>query len=262
MLWDDFARVGSPTVSGPVARGLSLGGAGFPDALTTALMRACVHVDEAACPDDLPAAVQERKPDFLIATVAALGPDPETVLDRVLDGRGGGTCPAFLVCEERLVPESRPVSTRFSEFLGSGQDALGYFLMIRATLRRKRPQAMRDVTAYGRLALDQERFTLSLGDGAAPLNKLEFCVLGAMLDAPRMVWNKVFLNRVVFGPVELKPGRHFDAYMSRVRRAVRDKVGEDPIVSERGLGYALSPSVLGVPPIVPVEGGRERLDRS
>lgn len=262
MLWDDFARVGSPNVPAPVARGLSLGGAGFPGALTSALARACVQVDEAAGLDDLQAAVRERKPDFLIATAAALGPESEATLDRLLDGRGAGTCPAFLVCEERLVPESRPLSTRFSEFLGSGQDALGYFLMIRATLRRKRPQAMRDVTAYGRLSLDHERFTLSLGEVAAPLNKLEFCVLGAMLDAPRMVWNKVFLNRVVFGPVELKPGRHFDAYMSRVRRAVRDKVGEDPIVSERGLGYALSPSVLGVPPIVPVESGRVTADRS
>ena len=66
-----------------------------------------------------------------------------------------------------------------------------------------------------------------------------------MLDAPRIVWNKVFLNRVVFGPARLKPGRQFDTFMSLARRAIRDKIGVDPIVAEHGLGYALSPTILG-----------------
>jgi DNA-binding response OmpR family regulator len=133
--------------------------------------------------------------------------------------------------------------------LGTGQDALGYFLMIRATLRRKRPHVMTEVLQFGKLTLDQEKFVVSFEDRQAPLKMLEFCVLGAMLDAPRMVWSKVFLNRVVFGPVDVKPGRQFDTYMSLARRHIRDRIGVDPIVAEHGLGYALAPSVLGVPGI-------------
>jgi len=66
-----------------------------------------------------------------------------------------------------------------------------------------------------------------------------------MLDAPRMVWSKVFLNLVVFGPVDLEHVREFDTDMSRVRRGLQDRVGIDPIVGEHMMGYALMPSVLG-----------------
>jgi len=192
---------------------------------------------------DLERMIRNQKPDFVIATAAALGPDPDSSFGRLFQARIAP--PAFLVGSDPLAAESFPSPTPFSEILGSGQDALGYFLMIRATLRRKRPHVMTEVLEFGNLALDQEKFTLSLAGMESRLNKLQFCVLGAMLDAPRMVWNRVFLNRVVFGPVERKPGRQFDTYMSLVRRSIRDKIGADPIMAEHGMGYALSPSVLG-----------------
>jgi two-component system, OmpR family, phosphate regulon response regulator PhoB len=249
MRWDDFARVGSPTIFGPTARGLSLGQSTFPPALCIALTRAGVHVDATADLRELEKMVRERKPDFLICAAPALGPDPEAAIEGLLQTRPKGNCPAILLSEERQVSESAHGETRFSEVLGTGQDALGYFLMIRATLRRKRPHVMTEVLQFGKLTLDQEKFVVSFEDRQAPLKMLEFCVLGAMLDAPRMVWSKVFLNRVVFGPVDVKPGRQFDTYMSLARRHIRDRIGVDPIVAEHGLGYALAPSVLGVPGI-------------
>jgi DNA-binding response OmpR family regulator len=114
---------------------------------------------------------------------------------------------------------------------------------------------MTEVLEYGKLSLDQEKFILTFGDRQAPLNLLEFRLLGAMLDAPRMVWNKVFLNRVVFGPVDVKPGRQFDTHMSVARRQIRNKIGIDPIVAEHGRGYALAPSVLGVTGILAGNAG-------
>lgn len=190
--------------------------------------------------------VRERRPDVLICAAAALGPDPEAAIEGLLQTRPKRTVPAILVSEDRLFPDAAPRATRFSELVGSGQDALGYFLMIRATLRRKRPHVMTDVLKFGRLALDQEKFVVSFEDRHAPLKMPEFCVLGAMLDAPRMVWSKIFLNRVVFGPVELKPGRQFDTHMSLARRLIRSRIGVDPIIAEHGLGYALAPTMFGV----------------
>ena len=254
MLWDDFARLGSPDVSGPAAQGLSFGRAAFPPALTLALARAGVHIEEAPDLAALERAMAAGTQDFVIIHDASLGPDSVDLLDRLSRERGHRIRPVILLRGDRHAPDARAVPAGCAEVLSAGQDPLGCFLMIRATLRRKRPQALADVMRYGALSLDQERITFSLGDVAAPLNMLELCVLGAMLDAPRMVWNKEFLNRVVFGPVDLKPGRHFHAYMSRVRRGLRRKAGVDPIMSERGLGYALSPSVLGVPPIGPAPG--------
>jgi DNA-binding response OmpR family regulator len=247
MPWDDFARVGASRPCGPAAHGVSIGAPAFPAALGAALTQAALHLDEVSDPTAPGHTLLSRKPDIVIATAAALGPDPERVVREALGPRS--TAPVVLVTAARAAAETAPANTPFAEVLGAGQDALGYFLMLRATLRRKRPQAITDVLTCGCLSLDQERFALSLAGREAPLNKLEFCVLGAMLDAPRMVWSKVFLNRVVFGPVDVKPGRQFDTYMSRVRRSLRERMGVDPIVAEHRMGYALSPAVLGIPGI-------------
>jgi DNA-binding winged helix-turn-helix (wHTH) protein len=166
-------------------------------------------------------------------------------------GLPGGSVPRrhivyfrILITEERIAPESAAPSTCFDELLGSGQDALGYFLMLRSTLRRKRPHAMNEVLSYGDFSLDQEKFVVSFAGRQAPINKLQFSVLGAMLDAPRMVRNKVFLNRGVFGPSQMRPGRQFDTYMSLVRRPLRKELGIDPVVAEQRRGYALSHDLL------------------
>jgi DNA-binding winged helix-turn-helix (wHTH) protein len=255
MRWDDFTRVGSPAIVGSAARGVALGQRCLPPALGIALSRAGVHLDAAADLRDLGKLVLERKPDVLICAAAALGPNPEAAIESLLPARPKPACPAILVTGERMAPDSADGPTLFSELLGSGQDALGYFLMIRATLRRKRPHVMTEVLEFGKLSLDQEKFILTFGDRQAPLNLLEFRLLGAMLDAPRMVWNKVFLNRVVFGPVDVKPGRQFDTHMSVARRQIRNKIGIDPIVAEHGRGYALAPSVLGVTGILAGNAG-------
>ena len=243
MPWDDFARVGAPAVSGPAARGLALGRERFPPALNRALAQAGLHLEDT---DDAPELTvpASGRPDFLICA-AAPGRDHEAALAHLSRSRPSGPVPAILVTEARTLPDSAPEGTGFCEILGSGQDALGYFLLLRATLRRKRPHVMTDVLSCGSMKLDQEKFRLSLAGRETVLSKLEFCVLGAMLDAPLMVWSKVFLNRVVFGPVDRKPGRQFDTYMSRVRRGIRERTSIDPVMAEHRMGYALSPAALG-----------------
>ncbi|MCU0856697.1 MAG: hypothetical protein MUF63_18075 [Rhodobacteraceae bacterium] len=248
MLWDDFARVGAPHPPGAAARGLSLGHAGFPDALRTAISRAGVLVEPAESLQELEYLLHSRKPDFLLCTASALAPEPEAAIARLMPAKAP---PVFLVTDGRTAPPSAPRGTPFAELLGADQDALGYFLMLRATLRRRRPHVITEVLSFGKLTLNQETFTVGFEDRTAPLGMLELRVLGAMLDAPRLVWNKVFLNRVVFGPVEVKPGRQFDTHISVARRRIRERIGIDPIVAEHRLGYALSPTILGVSDILP-----------
>lgn len=243
MRWDDFTRVGAPEVFGPAGQGLALGLDRFPPALHQALSQAGLLAEDVGEQSELAPLLADRKPDFLICAAQATDPG---AIETLLGSRPGASCPSFLVTEARTLPESAPGGTCFSELLGMGQDALGYFLLLRATLRRKRPHVMTDRLSCGALSLDQEKFRLSLSGRETTLSKLEFCVVGAMMDAPRMVWSKVFLNRVIFGPVALKPGRQFDTYMSRVRRGIRERLGHDPIVAEHRIGYALSPAVLGL----------------
>ncbi len=218
MRWDDFKRVGAPEIFGPAAQGLALGLGRFPPALHQALSQAGLLVEDVADHAELPALLTDRKPDFLICAAQPTDLEAVEILRR---SRPGVSCPSILVTEARTLPDSAPKETGFSELLGMGQDALGYFLLLRATLRRKRPHVMTDRLSCGALSLDQEKFRLSLDGRETTLTKLEFCVV-----------------------VELKPGRQFDTYMSRVRRGIRDRLGIDPIVAEHRIGYALSPAIL------------------
>jgi len=110
-----------------------------------------------------------------------------------------------------------------------------------------------EVLEYGKLSLEQESFLLRFGENSGSLKMLEFCVVGAMLDAPRIVWDKIFLNRIVFGPSGVKPGRQFDTFMSMVRRGIQSKIGVDPIAAKIGTGYMLCPATLGAPGIAGLE---------
>jgi hypothetical protein len=243
MPWDDFARVGSPAELRPMTMGLSLGAGRFPEQLRGALARAGLHTREVADLAVLETLLRDRKPEFVICHAALLGPDP--ALDAFLEVRATASIPVFLVHEDAFVPERTLRTTRFSEVFGATQSALGCFLMLRAALRRERPHVVSDILEHGNMSLDQEKLVLNLSGTRATLTKLEFCFLGAMLDAPRMIWNRYLMNRIVFGPVDQKPGRQFDTYMSRVRRGVLAKTGFDPIISQRRMGYSLSPWELG-----------------
>jgi hypothetical protein len=249
MLWDDFARVGAPSGLRPLTKGLTLGREAFPEPLASAIAQAGLFPEEAGELAELGAFLRLRSPDFVICHAARLGSGGASALAGMLDVRLAASRPLFLVHEDRTVPDDAAAGLSWSEVFAPGQDALTCFLALRATLRRQRPQALTDILAFGKLTLDQERFVLSLDGTVAPLTKLELCFLGAMLDAPRMVWNKVFMNRIVFGSAAQKPGRQFDTFMSRVRRGIRAKTGIDPIVAERGMGYALSPWALEAPGI-------------
>ena len=248
MLWDDFARVGSPAGLRPLTRGLTLGQAQFPDALLSAMAQAGLLPEEIGGIAEIVAAARERQPDFVVCHAASLGSCGPAAMVDLLDRRIVGSLPLFLVHHDNA-PAKDVAALPWSEVFAAGQDALTCFLALRATLRRQRPQALTDVLSFGKLSLDQEKFVLSLDGVVAPLSKLELCFLGAMLDAPRMIWHKVFMNRIVFGANAQKPGRQFDTFMSRVRRGIRAKTGVDPIVAERGMGYALSPWALDAPGI-------------
>ncbi len=244
MLWDDFARVGAPSGLRPLTAGLTLGQVAFPEPLRSAVAQAGLSPEEAGDLAELGALLRLRSPDFVICHAARLGSGGVAALAGMLDARLAASLPLFFVHEDRAAPDDAAAGVSWSEVFAPGQDALTCFLVLRAALRRQRPQALTDILQFGKLTLDQEKFVLSLDGTVAPLTKLELCILGAMLDAPRMVWNKVFMNRIVFGSAALKPGRQFDTFMSRVRRGIRAKTGIDPIVAERGMGYALSPWAL------------------
>lgn len=115
------------------------------------------------------------------------------------------------------------------------------FLKIRALLRRERPSALTGQRHQGSLVLDEPGFKLCAGTACADISKTDLCILGPFFDVKASVLDRHSLACLAFGAVDWQSdNRTVDAYISRLRRNVRDQIGLDPLRSVRGLGYALT----------------------
>ena len=112
-------------------------------------------------------------------------------------------------------------------------------LLLRALMRRARPQAMVGQISWGDLVLDEACLTLAIRGASVTLNMEVFSVLGLMMDDPGRDWDRATLHRYVFGAGSSNDIRAIDTRMSRARRHVLAALGIDPIRTVRGVGYAL-----------------------
>lgn len=192
-------------------------------------LRHVIAVSEGDCLDY----ITELKPDLIVAD-SAIGFARDSFLSAV---------------EKRKATESLPVL-----FVASGeQDGItcshdveslcfgSLFLMIRATLRRERPNVLTGVRKAGPFALDEDSFRLNSGGRSAVLARTDFCVLGPFFDAPAAVLDRRLLAQLFFGSSwESHDIRSVDAYLARSRRSAKTQLGIDPIRSVRGKGYSLA----------------------
>jgi hypothetical protein len=199
MLWDDFARVGSPAGLRPLTRG--------PDARTRPVSR-CARFRpwrrRAFCRRGGDHCGDGRVPRAGSRTSWSAMPPrsapAETAMDDAARRRPAISLPLFLVHVKRTrCCREDPVAAVWSEVLaGAGRahlfprDPRDPAAPASAGPHR-RPHIRQAVARPGEVRPVPRRCR-------GPLSKLELCFLGAMLDAPRMVWNKVFMNRIVFGP--------------------------------------------------------------
>jgi DNA-binding response OmpR family regulator len=109
---------------------------------------------------------------------------------------------------------------------------------VRALARRVRgPGARPDFTRFGRLRLDPSRHQLI--DGARPVSvtRTELLVIRALLAAQGRALSRAEILEAAWGDDGLEVGeRAVDNVVMRLRR----KLGEDAIVTVRGVGFRLS----------------------
>lgn len=241
MPWDRKAafETGAQQVAGH--RAIVLGSSGLPAEFLTALEQ--LDVEPLNVPDlaSLHEAIPRLKPDLVLSDLAGLGDDPGLQIRCMRQAKLTETLPIIAFGASDLSSLDPAVSCALSEVLTERDvGEIGYFLICGA-LRRERPQILAQPTSYGALSFDPRSYSLAVGGRTATLRKLDFCVIGAMIDAPERQWERELLCRLVFEPSRRKEGRDLDFYISRVRQYIRSQTDHDPIISVRGVGYALNP---------------------
>jgi two-component system phosphate regulon response regulator PhoB len=110
---------------------------------------------------------------------------------------------------------------------------------LRVQLRRVRPATVGEVLAHGDLTLDAETHRVQRGGVTVKLAPTEYRLLSVMMERPGRVWTREQLLDRVWGRDAYLDARTVDVHVGRLRKALTEGGGPDPIRTVRGSGYAL-----------------------
>ncbi len=110
---------------------------------------------------------------------------------------------------------------------------------VRAQLRRVRPATVGEKLNYGDIVLDTEGHRVYRADELLKLGPTEFRLLVTFMEKPGRVWSREQLLDRVWGRDIYVDTRTVDVHIGRLRKALCQFGGDDPLRTVRGAGYAL-----------------------
>ena len=110
---------------------------------------------------------------------------------------------------------------------------------VKAHLRRIRAAAVGDRLEYGDIMLDPETHKVFRSQSELKLGPTEFRLLSTFMEKPGRVWSRDQLLDRVWGRDIYVDTRTVDVHVGRLRKALCQYGGDDPLRTVRGAGYAL-----------------------
>ena len=110
---------------------------------------------------------------------------------------------------------------------------------IRAVLRRIRPGLADDRIRHGDLVIDRAAHRVKRGAREVHLGPTEFRLLDYLMQHPGRVFSREQLLDAVWGSDVYVEARTVDVHIGRLRKALNEGTGEDPIRTVRSAGYSL-----------------------
>jgi two-component system phosphate regulon response regulator PhoB len=110
---------------------------------------------------------------------------------------------------------------------------------VRTQLRRVRPSTVGQVLVYEDIELDAETHRVTRGGRPLKLGPTEFRLLATLMEKPGRVWSREQLLDRVWGRDIYVDTRTVDVHIGRLRKALMQQGGNDPLRTVRGAGYAL-----------------------
>jgi len=110
---------------------------------------------------------------------------------------------------------------------------------VRAQLRRTRPSTVGERLEDADIVLDSETHRVTRAGEALKLGPTEFRLLSTFMEKPGRVWSREQLLDRVWGRDIYVDTRTVDVHIGRLRKALCQHGGDDPLRTVRGAGYAL-----------------------
>ena len=137
------------------------------------------------------------------------------------------------------VDRVRGLETGADDYVVKPYSVIELMARVKAHLRRIRAAAVGNRVEYGDIVLDPETHKVFRSQSELKLGPTEFRLLSTFMEKPGRVWSRDQLLDRVWGRDIYVDTRTVDVHVGRLRKALCQNGGDDPLRTVRGAGYAL-----------------------
>jgi len=145
----------------------------------------------------------------------------------------------MLSARSEEVDRVRGLETGADDYVVKPYSVVELMARIRAQLRRTRPSTVGARLEFDDIVLDADTHKVHRGDHLLKLGPTEFRLLTTFMEKPGRVWSREQLLDRVWGRDIYVDTRTVDVHIGRLRKALCQYGGSDPVRTVRGAGYAL-----------------------
>ncbi|MDV7141715.1 phosphate regulon transcriptional regulator PhoB [Tropicimonas sp. TH_r6] len=145
----------------------------------------------------------------------------------------------MLSARSEEVDRVRGLETGADDYVVKPYSVAELMARIRAQLRRVRPASVGETLSFDDIVLDAETHKVFRAEKLLKLGPTEFRLLTTFMEKPGRVWSRDQLLDRVWGRDIYVDTRTVDVHIGRLRKALCQFGGEDPVRTVRGAGYAL-----------------------
>ena len=190
--------------------------------------------------DDALMYVAEAQPDVIILDWMLPGVSGIEVCRRLKSSMETRRIPVImLTARSEEADRVRGLETGADDYVIKPYSVIELMARVRTQLRRVRPASIGERLEYDDILLDAETHRVTRGGDAIKLGPTEFRLLSTFMEKPGRVWSREQLLDRVWGRDIYVDTRTVDVHIGRLRKALCQFGGEDPVRTVRGAGYAL-----------------------
>jgi two-component system phosphate regulon response regulator PhoB len=145
----------------------------------------------------------------------------------------------MLSARSEEVDKVRGLETGADDYVVKPYSVSELLARVRTQLRRVRPSTVGQVLMFEDIQLDAETHRVTRDGLALKLGPTEFRLLATLMEKPGRVWSREQLLDRVWGRDIYVDTRTVDVHVGRLRKALMQHGGTDPLRTVRGAGYAL-----------------------
>ena len=197
-------------------------------------------VAKAETGDDALLLVDEVEPDVIILDWMLPGVSGIEICRRLKSNTDTRNIPVIMLTARTEESDRvRGLETGADDYVIKPYSLVELMARVRTQLRRVRPASVGQRLEFEDITLDSETHRVNRSEKAIKLGPTEFRLLTTFMEKPGRVWSREQLLDRVWGRDIYVDTRTVDVHVGRLRKALCQHGGGDPLRTVRGAGYAL-----------------------